>query len=179
MLTLIVGGSGSGKSAYAEEYTVRISGGGKRYYLATMRVSDEEGRRRVEKHRRQRSGKGFATIELPTDIWRAADIWDAAEKTVLLECLSNLTANEMFCADGERPARETADKIVRDLETLGRSAARLVIVSNNVFEDGGNYAESTIRYLEALGAVNERLAAMADRVVEVVAGIPVVIKEGD
>ena len=53
----------------------------------------------------------------------------------------------------------------------------LVIVSNNVFEDGEIYDETTMAYIRAMGRINERLAAAADEVIEVIAGIPVVIKE--
>ena len=183
MLVLITGGSGSGKSAYAEEYTVGISGEKKKYYLATMQVFDEEGQRRIERHRKQRSGKGFVTIEQQTSICAALEKMDdfrenpAEERTALLECLSNLIANEMFSGGMPGSFMAVADKAVREIEMLNRGLEHLVIVTNNVFEDGIIYDETTMEYLKALGSVNERLAIMADRVVEVVVGIPVIVKE--
>ena len=63
MMVLIIGGSGSGKSAYAEEYIGRIAGKGNKYYLATMQVFDEEGKKKVSRHQRLRKNKGFLTIE--------------------------------------------------------------------------------------------------------------------
>ena len=72
MMTLIIGGSGSGKSAFAEQYLAEIAKEEKKYYIATMKIYDEEGRKKVERHRRQRAGKGFATIESPVDIEKAA-----------------------------------------------------------------------------------------------------------
>lgn len=184
MLVLITGGSGSGKSAYAEEYTVGISGERKKYYLATMQVFDEEGQKKVEKHRKQRSGKGFVTIEQQTSICAALEKMDdfgknpEEERTALLECMSNLVANEMF--SGEMPGSFMAvtDKVVREIEMLSRELKHLVIVTNNVFEDGMVYGETTMEYLRALGSVNEKLAAMADVVVEIAVGIPVIVKEG-
>ena len=73
--------------------------------------------------------------------------------------------------------RETViAKILQGIEVLRKQADPLVIVTNNVFEDGIAYDSATIEYIEALGRVNERLAAEADEVVEVVVGIPQRIK---
>ena len=65
MITLVLGGSGSGKSAYAEHL---LDGKTNKYYIATMQVYDAEGEKKVARHRRLRAGKGFVTIEQPRDI---------------------------------------------------------------------------------------------------------------
>ena len=175
-MTLIIGGSGSGKSAYAEDYMVSISEDRKKYYIATMQIYDEEGKRKVERHRMLRGGKGFSTIEQPVDIGKAAEKMEAEDRTALLECVSNLTANEMF--SGEVPGTEEAitEKIVGGIAVLNRELTHLVIVSNNVFEDGNVYNKTTMAYIRAMGRINQKLAEMADEVVEVVVGIPIVIK---
>ena len=176
MMTLIIGGSGSGKSAYAENYMNSISEDRKKYYIATMQIYDEEGKRKVERHRMLRGGKGFSTIEQPIDIGKAAEKMEDGERTALLECISNLTANEMFL--GEIPGTEEAitEKIVGEIAVLNRELTHLVIVSNNVFEDGNVYDKTTMAYIRAMGRINQKLAEMADEVVEVVVGIPIVIK---
>ena len=176
MMTLIIGGSGSGKSAYAEDYMVSISEDRKKYYIATMQIYDEEGKRKVERHRMLRGGKGFSTIEQPVDIGKAAEKMEAEDRTALLECVSNLTANEMF--SGEVPGTEEVitEKIVGGIAVLNRELTHLVIVSNNVFEDGNVYDKTTMEYIRAMGRINQKLAEMADEVVEVVVGIPIVIK---
>ena len=176
-MTLIIGGSGSGKSAYAEDYMVSISEDRKKYYIATMQIYDEEGKRKVERHRMLRGGKGFSTIEQPVDIGKAAEKMEAEDRTALLECISNLTANEMF--SGEAPATEEViiEKIVGGIAVLYRELTHLVIVSNNVFEDGNVYDKTTMAYIRAMGCINQKLAEMADEVVEVVVGIPIVIKD--
>ena len=176
MMTLIIGGSGSGKSAYAENYMNSISEDRKKYYLATMQIYDEEGKRKVERHRMLRGGKGFSTIEQPLDIGKAAEKMEDGERTALLECISNLTANEMFL--GEIPGTEEVitEKIVGGIAVLNRELTHLVIVSNNVFEDGNVYDKTTMAYIRAMGRINQKLAEMADEVVEVVVGIPIVIK---
>ena len=176
MMALIIGGSGSGKSAYAEDYMVSISEDRKKYYIATMQIYDEEGKRKVERHRMLRGGKGFSTIEQPVDIGKAAEKMEAEDRTALLECVSNLTANEMF--SGEVPGTEEVitEKIVGGIAVLNRELTHLVIVSNNVFEDGNVYDKTTMAYIRAMGRINQKLAEMADEVVEVVIGIPIVIK---
>ena len=175
-MTLIIGGSGSGKSAYAEDYMVSISEDRKKYYIATMQIYDEEGKRKVERHRMLRGGKGFSTIEQPVDIGKAAEKMEAEDRTALLECVSNLSANEMF--SGEVPGTEEAitEKIVGGIAVLNRELTHLVIVSNDVFEDGNVYDKTTMAYIRAMGRINQKLAEMADEVVEVVVGIPIVIK---
>lgn len=191
MMVLVIGGSGSGKSDYAEKFVDTISNSEnnmkstdgkmdgqsvmKKYYLAAMQVLDEEGRRKVERHRRLRRGKGFVTIEQPVEIHKALEQMESGERIVLLECISNLTANEMFSKNRSRSEIQVTERIVRGIELLKDQVAHLVVVSNNVFEDGIVYDETTMEYIRAMGRINQRLAALADRVVEVVVGIPVTI----
>ena len=213
MMYLIIGGSGSGKSAYAEELLFSLPDAGKKYYIATMQVYDEESRRRVQKHRKQREGKRFYTIEQPVHVSGALTQMDAGKKSAMLECVSNLVANEMFAKDiyaeniyaedmyeddphvedmhtddcdvketglknkKDRSVETVADKIVDDIMKLHQPLQQLVIVSNNVFEDGVSYDEMTMEYIKTMGIVNQKLAAMADVVTEVVVGIPVMAKE--
>lgn len=193
MITLVTGGSGSGKSAYAE--SLLSSCEGIRYYIATMQIYDAEGEKKVERHRKLRAGKGFLTIESPINVGKIqfacagkaeqaqyrqeAEMkvqGNAEKKSALLECMSNLTANEMFTKDGIKSAEEVVGKIVSEMQTLSQKLDNLVIVTNNVFEDGVIYDAGTMEYLKALGRINAALARLADRVAEVVVGIPVELK---
>ena len=194
MMVLVIGGSGSGKSSYAEKTTVSLAQAGMKkhpagiplcpetrakiriYYLATMQVFDDEGRKKVEKHRDLRNGTGFFTIEQPTRISDALEKMEDGERVVLLECISNLTANEMFSEEKAKTEMQVTDNVIRDIRWLKEQTNHLVVVSNNVFEDGITYDETTMEYIHAMGKINQKLAALAERVVEVVAGIPVVIK---
>lgn len=72
MIALVIGGSGSGKSAYAEQMAVKAAGNGSLYYVATKQVYDEEGKKKVERHQKMRAGKGFLTIEQPRRLKEAA-----------------------------------------------------------------------------------------------------------
>ena len=171
MLTLILGGSGSGKSAYAEKSVLSLSGR-PRLYVATMAAGDEESLRRIEKHRRMRAGKGFETLECPTHL-EEADIPEGS--VVLLECLSNLAANEMFAQDGRGASSEEA--ILEGIAHVLDRAEDLVLVTNNIFEDAEAYDEMTEAYRRILANLNRRLAEKADRVVEVTFGLPFILKE--
>ena len=172
MFHVVTGGSGSGKSAFAEQCILDCQGNN-RIYIATMYPFDEESHRRIARHRAMRAEKKFTTIERYTDLEHLT-IPQGAD--VLLECMSNLAANEMF--DTEEPAgsEQVAEKIVTQIGVLAQETEELVIVTNNVFEDGIVYDTSTMEYLRALGSINVRLAERSDVVVEVIAGIPVARK---
>lgn len=135
-----------------------------KYYLATMQVFDEEGKKKVARHQKLRKNKGFLTIEQPIEIEKTLPKIKAGS-SVLLECISNLTANEMFLSEDTkkqtRSYTEVTDSVVEGIKNLKQKAGHFVIVTNNVFEDGINYEEGTMEYLRAIGSINERLADMA------------------
>ena len=181
MLVLIIGGSGSGKSAYAEDYITKLSKECRKYYIATMQVYDEEGREKVFKHQKMREGKGFLTIEQPSDIHKVANQMEKdtmIKNAGLLECMSNLVANEMFREGQIRDCESVKKSIIGGIEELLKTIKDLIIVTNNVFEDGITYDETTMNYIKTLGCINQELAKMADKVIEVVVGIPIIVKEG-
>lgn len=173
MMILVTGGSGSGKSAYAEECVLRF-GQGPRIYIATMFPFDEESHRRIERHRRMRGDKGFETVERYTDLGGAPVRKDSV---ALLECMSNLVANEMFQEDGA--GANTVQAVLDGVRVLKEQVRHLVIVTNEIFSDAAYYEEETRDYQKNLGIINQALAEMADQVVEVVYGIPVFHKGGE
>lgn len=170
MLILVTGGSGSGKSEFAENLVLQLH---KEPYLyvATMYPFDEECHRRIERHREMRKEKHFDTLECYTGL-KNAPVSDYG--TVLLECMSNLTANEMYQDGGAK--EQCVESILIGVDKLQKSCDHLVIVSNEIFSDGIIYDEETIRYQRYLGRINQEIAKKADLVVEVVYSIPVVHK---
>ena len=170
MMTLVVGGAASGKSEYAEGL-VMASAFQKRIYIATMEPFDEECLRRIEKHRRMRAEKRFETLECYTDL---ASVTVLPDSVVLLECMSNLCANEMYSPHGS--GDRAAEAILEGVERVKSQCGDLVVVSNEVFAGGSSYEEGTIAYLRQLAQVNRMMAAMADNVCEVACGIPVYYK---
>ena len=165
MIVLVTGGSGCGKSTWAEKLADCLPREN-RIYLATMQVMDEESRERVKRHREQRADKGFVTLEREKDLGR---VRLPEGSIVLLEDLVNWTANEMF--GGGDP-----DRMIPDLRGLGERCRHLILVTNDLFSDGVNYAPSVQDYLRRLAEINREAAKMADCVVEVVYSIPMVLK---
>lgn len=173
MIHLVTGGSGSGKSAYAEEALTK-GGKGRYLYIATMKPYGEEILKKIERHHRLRAGKGFRTIECYENLDR---LLLKENDGVLLECISNLAANECYQEDGTfHGEKETEDRIADGISFIAGQTDHLVIVTNEVSQDVNGYSEETKRYIALLGRVNQRLAGMADQVTEVVYGIPVKIK---
>ena len=171
MLTLVLGGAASGKSAYAESLVLKT--GLPATYLATMQVWDAECAARVEKHQKMRAQKQFETLECPLHLDRLAlpgggpSCW----KTSATSSPTSFTA----------PAGRKAHRRGR----FGRAGTpragcdNLIVVSNEVFSGGADYAGDTDQYLLALAQVNNAFAARADNVCRVVCGLPVYYKGGE
>lgn len=170
MLIVVTGGSGSGKSAYAEERICRLfketEKRGELLYIATMFPYDQESFVRIERHQKMRAGKGFRTVECYRDL---ASLEIPEGSCILLECMSNLVANEMFQENGAK--ENTVSQVITGVEHLLERAAHVCIVTNEIFSEEIPYAGDTRRYQEYLGGVNCALGKRADQVVEVVYGI--------
>ena len=180
MFVLVTGGSGSGKSVYAESRVLQMgedSSSPERIYIATMQCLDDESRSRAARHRKMRSGKGFCTIEQPLFLEEMTLPKRSGTDSVtcLLECMSNLAANEMFDPLGR--GEEAAGVILDGIDRLLNSCDNLVVVTNEDFEDGLLYTPAVRRYQALLGKLNRRMADLADEVVEVVYGLPHVLKK--
>lgn len=208
MLHIVYGGSASGKSSYAESFALSLQGDGRLLYIATMypykwntTEIDPETMQRIERHRAMRADKWFDTVECYRHV---EHIMAKRQDVLLLECMSNLLANEMYLEpendDSGRPETmsevektgvdgnassdmaETmspvSKKIVQALVDLSTRVQDVVIVTNDVFSDGGNltYDESTREYVKNLAEINCALAREAATVTEIVCGIPVNIK---
>ena len=139
-----------------------------RIYIATMYPFDEESRKRVQRHRKMRQGKGFETVECYTGLDK---IRLPENCTVLLECMSNLVANEMFQEEGAH--ENTVEAVLKGVRHIREQAGNLVIVTNEIFSEAADYQGETELYQEYLGQINQKIAEIADQVVEVVYGIPV------
>lgn len=190
MLHIVYGGSASGKSSYAESFAMSLQGEGRLLYIATMypykwntTEIDPETMQRIERHRAMRADKGFDTVECYRHV---EHIVAKRQDVLLLECMSNLLANEMYLEPDSNAGSDMAEtmspvsnKIVQALIDLSTRVQELVIVTNDVFSDGGSltYDESTREYVKNLAEINCALAREAATVTEVVCGIPVIVKK--
>ncbi len=168
MLTLVIGGAASGKSEFAEAHVLTLPG--QRVYLATMEPFDREGLERIRRHRQMRKTKGFETVECFVDLTTAPLL---PEANVLLECMTNLMANERYSPGGGGLA-----SVLRGIDHLSQGCRHLTIVSGDLFSGGRDYLGDTEAYLRDLALVNRYIAKRADLVVEVTAGLPHVWKGG-
>lgn len=173
MLKLIIGGSASGKSDAAEREAVDYAKCSKSelIYIATMQPFDSECEQRILKHRQMRAGKGFKTVECFTDL---NTVKTPQNSVVLLECMSNLLANEMY----SKPSfseQNIAEKILDGVKNLIFDAKSVIIVTNEVFLSG-DYDVQTQQYISLLGEINRQIAALADIVTEVVFSIEITHK---
>ena len=172
MLLFVLGGRRTGKSDYAEK---RILEAGKmpRYYVATMEPFGEEGKKRIERHKKLRSGKGFTTVECATHL---EQLHLPGKGAVLLEDLSNLLANEIWPEDGRGWSQDLAEDICRTMKGLSDAQRLFVVVGNDIHRDGEAQTPEMEQYASLLAECQTRLAALSDEVVEVVCGIPVIVK---
>lgn len=166
-LSLIVGGARSGKSSLAERLI--LGSGLAPVYVATAEPGDDEMRDRIARHRADRAGSGWQTIEAPLDL--AAPLAAArGDQAVLVDCATLWLTNIMLSG---RDVGEQTDALLR---ALAGSAAPVVIVSNEV--GWGIVPDSALArsFRDEQGRLNQRLAGAAGLVIGVMAGLPVVLK---
>lgn len=174
MFCVVTGGSGSGKSVFAEDIAVnQREESSPLIYIATMAATDDEAKQKIERHRQMRKDKNFTTVECYTNL---KNVNVPSHSTVLLDCVSNLAANEMFMPEGHSDA--AVEEIIDGVENIAKRCENLIIVTNEIFSDGCNYDDNTLQYIENMGKINIKMAELADNVVEMVYGIPVYHKGG-
>ncbi len=176
MMALVTGGSASGKSVIAERLACCLSP--RRLYLATMAPQGKEALERIERHRLQRAGRGFRTIEctgsLPVEQIRSND---ATQDVVLIDDLGNLVADALFLPDGTMAdVDEVARRIESEVLALRDACAHLVLVGNEVGGAGPAPYETTNTWVRLMGTLACRLAARCDLVIEAVVGRPHLLK---
>ena len=166
LVSLVLGGARSGKSRYAEDLLAAHAG--RRIYLATAEPGDAEMRARIEDHRHRR-GTSWRTVEAPLDI--APIIAGAGEDAILLDCLTLWLANLMSAG------RDIA-KAESDLRSaLSEARAPIVLVSNEV--GLGIVPDNALarEFRDHAGRLNQAMAALADRVFFLAAGLPLTLKD--
>ncbi|MDP9159708.1 MAG: bifunctional adenosylcobinamide kinase/adenosylcobinamide-phosphate guanylyltransferase [Acidobacteriota bacterium] len=168
-ITLVLGGARSGKSHYAQKLAARHAPVA---FLATARPSDDEMKRKIERHKADRPAE-WATIEEPLLLDTVLRDRAPEFQFLLVDCLTLYTSNLMTAESDPEVALLRVDRLCETLRTIQRSVA---LVSNEV---GGGvvpaYASGRI-FRDLLGEINQRVAAIADNVVLMVAGLPLLLK---
>ena len=171
MRIFVSGGSKNGKSMWAQRRAKaqRVSGA-PLYYVATMRPVDGEDEARIARHRAEREGWGFETLELAADIGRLAKLCDP-EGSVLLDSVTALLMNELYTPDGREDAEAPA-RVAAGLTTAIAALPNIVVVSDFLYSDAELYDPGTERYRKALACLDRACAAACEGVVEFVSGFP-------
>ena len=181
MNVYISGGAKNGKSTFAQRKAKELSeaGGTPLYYVATMIARDSEDDQRVARHRIERAGWGFETIEQPVDLTAILEDPSIDKNGVfMLDSVTAIMENEMFRVEnGEFVCDGTAPGRVRnDMVAFAKATGNTVFVSDGIYGDMGEYSQSTEDYRKALADCDRALAEACDKVVEITYGIEEVWK---
>ena len=165
--TLVLGGAASGKSAYAEDLVLRLPGNP--VYIATAQAFDGEMTDKIAVHRARR-GESWTTVEEPLDLAGAIARADAPDATLLVDCLT-MWLNNLMAAD-----RDSVSEAAQLVDVMGGLQGMIVLVANEVGLGIVPDIALARDFRNRHGMLNQAVAAAADRVVFVAAGVPLVLK---
>lgn len=168
MKIFITGGCKNGKTSFAQDLAVRLSKDEPRYYIATMIPADDEDKKRIENHIRDREGQNFITKEIPYDIAQAKDL----EGTLLIDSVTALLGNEMFLKHRPERAKEGLSEVLK-------GAGNVIFVSDFIFSDANLYDKYTEEYRKVLADIGIMLAEQCDVVIELCATNRIIHKGGE
>ena len=168
---LILGGARSGKSRHslrlARESSARIA------LVATAQAGDADMAARIARHRAERPAS-WLTVEEPLEVAAACRRLTGRADLLLVDCLTLWVSNRLLRGDDDRAILQGADDLAA---FMGAREASLLIVSNEVGAGVHQPTAAGLRFQDLLGLVNQRVAAAADRVTLMVAGIPLSVKD--
>ena len=174
MRILITGGAKNGKSTLAEKYACEMAEetGLPLYYVATMIPYDEEDWARIERHKKEREGKGFTTLEIPRSVGKMISMMDLEEGVYLVDSTTAILANEMFSGTTEDEFDlDAGTRVAEDLRAFAERVENVVFVSDGIYSEAEEHFRTIETYRKALALIDRTLASVADRVIEVSFGI--------
>jgi adenosylcobinamide kinase/adenosylcobinamide-phosphate guanylyltransferase len=169
MVTLVLVGVRSGKSRYAQSEAARFSGV---TFIATARPSDAEMRRKIAAHRRERPS-AWKTVEAPAKLDAVIRREGQNAELLLVDCLTTYCGGLLSRSRTESGRRRHLEAVV---EAIRSTPASLFIVSNEVGSGVVPAFKSGRLFRDLLGEMNQQIARVADRVVLLVAGLPITVK---
>jgi adenosylcobinamide kinase / adenosylcobinamide-phosphate guanylyltransferase len=170
---LILGGVRSGKSRHAVLLATTSPWSGRTGFLATARGDDGDMARRIARHQADRP-RGWCTVEEPYEIAQACRKLTDRVDLIVLDCLTLWVSNLLLRGDLPEDVLTAADALAK---LVDERRASIIVVSNEVGCGVHPPTEIGVRFQDTLGGVNQRLAAAADRVTLMVAGVPMLIKD--
>lgn len=170
-ITLVLGGARSGKSRYAQQIASRFE---RVTFIATGRPGDAEMRRKIARHRGERPA-AWKTVEAPLNLHQTIRSESQKADVVLVDCLTLYVANVM---GAKKSSKSDPTKHIEEVcDAIRASKASVVAVSNEVGSGIVPAYRSGRVYRDFLGQVNQGLAQIADKVVLMVAGVPIAVKD--
>ncbi len=164
MRIFISGGCKNGKSMIAQKLA-QAQSGRPLYYVATMAPVDGEDDKRILRHKADRDGWGFETVEMPTGIDGLIKVCDAGG-SLLLDSLTALLMNEMFPPSGITDS-SCSERLAAEIDTVCRHFENIVIVSDAIYSDAGKYTDVVEDYRRSLAFVDRAAAKACDAAIEV------------
>jgi adenosylcobinamide kinase/adenosylcobinamide-phosphate guanylyltransferase len=172
-ITLVLGGARSGKSRYVQTLA---NGFSPVAFIATAHASDDEMREKIERHQAERP-KAWRTIEEPLDVDQVLTRESVDHKLLVIDCLTLYAANVL---EAEHWDASGAEKRLEKFYAALRSATSSVALVSNEVGSGIVPAFPQGRmYRDTLGEINQQVARIADNVLLMVAGLPLVLKGSD
>ena len=166
-ITLVTGGQRSGKSTFAME--TALSESDHPVYLATSRVYDPEHAARIERHKRDREGKGWETVEEDTVLSRH----DVSGRTVVIDCVTLWANNNLFDLGDDE---ECLERLRKDFDAFVSQNAHFIFVTNEIGMCDQSLNGLQRRFTSLLGWFNQYIASKADEVYLMVSGLSVKVK---
>jgi adenosylcobinamide kinase / adenosylcobinamide-phosphate guanylyltransferase len=172
-VTLVLGGAQSGKSYYAQQLASHFE---RVAFIATARGTDAEMRRKIARHRCERPA-AWKTIEAPLDLENAVRAVSRESDVVLVDCLTVYVDNVMSAGRKSRSKSDWIECINAVCDSIRTAEASVIVVSNEVGSGVVPPYRSGRAYRNFLGQMNQKVAQIADRVILMVAGVPMTVKE--
>ena len=168
MIVYIYGGVSSGKSEYAEELISKSFEN--KIYLATMENTGSYAKQRIQKNLKKRADKNFLTVEEPKYL---SNVNISCVDNILLEDLTNLLSNNIFDENGMKSdSKEITEAIFSDIIELEKRCNSLFIVGNDIFSTKRNQSKELDMFIDCLFSLHQKIIDIANRVVEVIYGLP-------
>lgn len=180
-LTFISGGVRSGKSSYAEKLlTSAQNGKGRLVYIASGKATDSEMSERITKHKQDRVGYDWVTIEQPTNLAESIPYIQKGDY-VLWDCMTTWLANELYegwekgspCMHQPHCMEKKEQELLESLQLIVEKATRFVIVSNEVLNDLPSEYDETEIYRIWLGQLHQKVVEVAHVAIEMDGGLPI------
>ncbi|SDM69664.1 bifunctional adenosylcobinamide kinase/adenosylcobinamide-phosphate guanylyltransferase [Polaromonas sp. JS666] len=181
---LVLGGQKSGKSRRAEmlaQHWLAQSPGHRAVMIATARPWDEEMRERIRRHQQDRAERvpGMATVEEPVQLAQVLSQHSAADTLVVADCLTLWLTNLLMPAPGmelKDPAQAAREQAALLVKALASAPGPLVLVGNEIGLGVIPLGRETRAFVDALGLLNQQVAAACERVTLMAAGLPLTLK---